>query len=311
MSLRVPEEGRFESLVKHHKAVEDRVIGDDLPPRARQVGYQRVSLDSSVPQGEFASLLILRQESGQKLGLGQTSVVVHALRGAMIRAAEAISIEAKRLVSGHADDGSVLRNEPHLAYLPLGFVGHEHADGHLMGVALGIPKGLPTEKEDIVYRCLGSLLSDSFAIRLVMGAVGEMILEHEDRPLPPWALRTGTWSDSSLHWASVTPIVLDRMQNRRRSDPEGWAAVQVAEMCERQGLPRPDQVVVRPVSFLIGAPACRSMPPLRRKDGSSQRMVHAHLSWCRKVAGPLSLGAGRFKGYGLCKPCESWEGRTC
>lgn len=311
ISLRVSEVGRLQSLVKHRKAIEEKLVGDDLPPRSRQVGYRRVASDLSVPQGEFGSLLILRQVGGRRLGLGQTSAVVQALRGAMIGASEAISADAKKLVSGHAANGAPLRNEPHLAYLPLGFVGNEHADGHLLGLSLGVPKGLPPVHEDLVYRCLGSLLGESFKIRLVLGAMGEVILEHEDRPLPPWALRSETWTKPSSHWASVTPIVLDRMQSSRRSDPDGWAAEQVARMCETQGLPRPEQVVIRPVSFLTGAPSCASMTPLRRKDGSSHRMVHAHLTWSREVAGPLILGAGRFKGYGLCKPFGPWEDSSC
>lgn len=41
-------------------------------------------------------------------------------------------------VSGHEADGT-----PHVAYLALLDVGHEHADGHLLGVAVALPDGLP------------------------------------------------------------------------------------------------------------------------------------------------------------------------
>lgn len=309
LALRVPEPGRLDSLVRHRERI-GKTIGDELPPRARQVGYRKAISETKVWQGEFSSLLILRQVGGRILGLEQTPQVLQALRGAMIAASETVSEKAKELVSGHRNDGTVLREASHLAYLPLAFVGHEHADGHLMGLALAIPKGIGVEDEDLLYACLGKILKEE-KIRLVMGALGEMVLESEERSLPPLALRSSTWCHASRYWASATPIVLDRMQNRRRSDPDGWAADQVADMCELQGLPRPAQVIVRPVSVLNGAPSCRSMPPLRRKDGSSHRAVHAHISWAEEVTGPMLLGAGRFKGYGFCKPCEAWEERSC
>jgi CRISPR-associated protein Csb2 len=308
-ALRVPESGRLESLIAHRQKILDGKIGDELPPRARQIGYREDLEELEVPRGSFAEpLLVFRQLGESGLGLRQTSAVMQALRGTLIAAAEKISPEAKALVSGHAPDGSPLRDAPHLAYLPLGFVGHEHADGHLMGLAIAFPQELRPDEEDLAYKVLGKVLQgDRQQIRLVMGALGELRLEAEEHLTPPWTLRTETWCGPSRHWASATPIVLDRMQNRRRSDPDGWAADQVADMCKIQGLPIPEQVVIRQVSYLSGAPTCHEMPPLRRKDGSSHRTVHAHLTWMEPIAGPLLLGAGRFKGYGLCKPCGPWE----
>jgi CRISPR-associated protein Csb2 len=45
------------------------------------------------------------------------------------------------------------------------------------------------------------------------------------------------------------------------------------------------------------------MPWLPTKEGGSPRQqVHVLIEFPCEVVGPLLLGAGRFRGYGLCKP---------
>ncbi|MBK8803172.1 MAG: type I-U CRISPR-associated protein Cas5/Cas6 [Fibrobacteres bacterium] len=312
--VRVFEQGRLQVLCEHHQAILDKMIDDILPPRARQFGYVRAIPENTEGRtGDFSSpLLVFRQVGGRRFGLSQALDLTNALRFALIGQAEGISLEAKVLVSGHAPDGAPLRDQPHLAYMPLAFVGDDHADGHLMGMAIAFPKALDPVVEEAAYQAIGKLIDPkTLEIRLVLGQKGEMILQMEDRLAPAKALRSESWAKASRWWATTTPIVMDRMQNSRRSDPDGWAADQIGKMCERQGLPFPAQVVIRPASFLEGVPTVREFPPLVRKNGSTHRMVHAHISWESTIVGPLVLGAGRFKGYGLCKPCCGWEETSC
>lgn len=51
-------------------------------------------------------------------------------------------------------------------------------------------------------------------------------------------------------------------------------------------------------------PPAPSFPRLPRKDGSLCRHAHAILVFAERVVGPLLLGAGRYRGYGLCRPVE-------
>jgi CRISPR-associated protein Csb2 len=60
--------------------------------------------------------------------------------------------------------------------------------------------------------------------------------------------------------------------------------------------------VVTPVSAHLGAPAAHEFPRLQRKDGSECRHTHAILIFSQPVIGPVLLGAGRYRGYGLCRP---------
>jgi hypothetical protein len=41
-----------------------------------------------------------------------------------------------------------------------------------------------------------------------------------------------------------------------------------------------------------------------RKDGSERRHTHAILVFDEPVRGPVLIGAGRYRGYGFCRPLE-------
>jgi CRISPR-associated protein Csb2 len=49
-------------------------------------------------------------------------------------------------------------------------------------------------------------------------------------------------------------------------------------------------------------------PRLRRKDGGERRQAHAILVFEERVVGPVVIGAGRYRGYGVCRPvnAEAW-----
>lgn len=52
-----------------------------------------------------------------------------------------------------------------------------------------------------------------------------------------------------------------------------------------------------------GGPGDEARPPLVRKpDGARRWRVHVALRFPPPVAGPLLLGAGRYQGYGICRP---------
>lgn len=315
--LRVFESGRLHLLAAHHQAIVEGQSADVLPPRARQFGYIRArSGQEAVPQGDFsAPLLVFRRVSGTRFHLRQTLDATQTLRRALIAKANDDG-ELCQLISGHGADGQPLQDVPHVAYVPLAFAGHRHADGHLLGLAMAMPSGIFTELEDRFYAAVAALIADESErtqnpdnenFKLYLGTKGELLLSPQSGLNTLTNLRSETWCRPATLWASMTPIVMDRMQNARRSDPDGWAAEQINIMCRRQGLPEPIDIQIRPVSFLIGAPTVREFWPLQRKSGAHRRMVHALLEFPAKISGPLILGAGRFKGYGFCKPLRDGE----
>jgi CRISPR-associated protein Csb2 len=78
----------------------------------------------------------------------------------------------------------------------------------------------------------------------------------------------------------------------------------IADSVERIGLPRPLVVVTMCVSPHPGVSHQGEFPALKRKGGSARRHTHAVLVFDRPVAGPLLVGAGRYRGYGLLRQLE-------
>jgi len=255
----------------------------------------------------FDPNLIVLTLSGRRYPLASTLKLAEVLRGAVLK----LCAEPRpEWVSGHAADGAASR-QPHLAIFPLPFVGHEHADGRLMGVALAIPRGVtPSE----AARCLNPFLwntSDGTPnhIRLFGGQWFESAAELELREKPPHSLRANQWTRASKTWASVTPVVLDRHFDG--ADKWDHAAESVKDSCDRVGLPRPASVLLHPVSLVEGVPHAREFPYITRKsDGGRMHHSHAVIVFDERVQGPLLLGAGRFRGYGLCRPMDRESGHA-
>ena len=77
--------------------------------------------------------------------------VAKALRGAVFRHADDPLPEQ---LSGHLSDGQP-SVAPHVAFLPLPFVGFEHADGRLLGAAISVPQSTEEGVRRLLYRAIG------------------------------------------------------------------------------------------------------------------------------------------------------------
>lgn len=304
LHLRVPDSQRVATLVAAYQWAAAQCAARPgspvpLPPRALWQGYAP-ALPAGTAQGVFGNrMLILRRSGGDRIGLVQTLAMATALRDTLNRhAADAI----RPLVSGHAVDGAPLE-QPHLAILPLAFVGDQHADGHVLGFALALPRDLDADAEDGLWQALAAAVdAETDCIQVIAGRAGAIALEPEQRPAPPKNLRADRWCRPSTSWSTVTPLVLDRQPPRRHADHDAWTVEQISLACIRQGLPAPSEVAILGVSRLIGAPPARAMPAWVRKDGTRRWHTHAHLTFPVPIAGPLVLGAGRYRGYGFCAP---------
>lgn len=248
--------------------------------------------------GVFDPRLVVLAFSGKRLPLPAALKLTEALRGALLKACPQPIPE---WVSGHDADGEASRR-PHIAILPLPFVGSEHADGRLMGVALALPREIdPAEAARVLEPWLRDEEGQPRRLRLFDGQWLECGAELETRECPPQNLRLETWTGPARRWASVTPVVLDR----HFDGPDKWdrAAETVKTACERAGLPRPLEVLLHPVSLIEGVPKSNEFPWIaRKKDGGRMHHAHAVIVFGEEVEGPVLAGAGRFRGYGLCRP---------
>jgi len=254
------------------------------------------------PHSHFDPHIIVLGIASGRFSLRGTLKLTAALRGLLMGKCPQPPPE---WFSGHQADGKPAKR-PHLALMPLPFVGSEHADGRIMGLALILPRELDAREAG---DCLERILRDARSPqkhRLFDGDHFECNLALEVRERPPASLQASTWTRPSRAWASVTPIVLDRhFDAADRAYREEQEANNIRNMCQRIDLPQPSEVHVHPVSRIKGVPHARDFPQLvRKRDGGRLRHTHALIVFAEPVEGPVLLGAGRFRGYGACRPIE-------
>ncbi len=296
-----------------------------VPPTSRRPvlglwqGYRRVGLSvaSPTPRTVFdPALVVLRLEAesarDEKLDLVTTLRLTDVLRKAIQQVADRdLGVSPiPEVVAGHQPHGDP-SERPHAAYLPLASLGHPRSGGHLMGLAVALPREEHWPEHRKERRFVLTALSR--VEKLTLGPLGAWRLVPELRENPPQNLLADTWTASPAGarvWGSVTPVVFDEhpKEEDRALYLEAVAAM-VCRACGRIGLPEPSGVRITPVSAHLGAPSARQFPRFLRKDGGERRHVHVILEFAQPVLGPVLLGAGRYRGYGLCRPlCASAGG---
>ena len=274
------------------------------PRLTRWQGYaqrQQAEGPPLIEAGPFDPNLIVltKQDEARMMGIEATLQLTSALRDAAMKAA---GDAVPEWLSGHQPDGRPATN-PHAAFFPLPFVGARHADGHIMGLAIAVPRSVEN-RDDNLRRTIGALLFDDEGndrtILLWRGNAWKWKLQREKREYPPVTLRTATWTRPEREWASVTPVVLHHYPKRNR---ENDVLRILFEAFASAGLPEPVEIRVQPVSLFTGAGGVRSLPEFTEGgEGLCRYQVHVVVTFPCKVQGPVLVGRGRFRGYGLFRP---------
>jgi CRISPR-associated protein Csb2 len=323
-SLRVPGPGllvELEHAYATHQGIE---------PRALPTRYATYAAPRPIKARYRSSLsgdwVVLEHLTGRQLPLRRAAELSLAVRAAiMSHAPEPIS----ELISGHVTrDSADDRNEPtqplqkpHLAILPLAFVGAPHADGSIYGVALALPAGTSSADRGQLFEALSWWAAsepDDAGLPLTLGRGGRLSLSLRAETSERAVLRRSTWCRASKDWTSVTPVALDRhpgdlwgRNSSRRAKAEDEAAASVVAACRHIGLPDPTEVCIDRESFLAGVPSASSFPGFGSGSGPRRALVHVRLRFTDAVVGPVILGAGRYRGMGLLKPLwDVDEGRA-
>jgi CRISPR-associated protein Csb2 len=275
-------------------------------------------------------LLILSKtdDDQRSLDLADTLYLTSTLRRAIM---EQCAIQpVPTWISGHDPGVSGPTKEPHIAVLPLAFVGGQYGDGSIKGLAVAFP---PRDKVSLRVRgkALGPLLFDGAGepkpVTLTLGSLGTWTLRLEERAEPPKSLQQQTWTSPSHAWASITPVVLDRFPKSSKSQDRKLWEQEVRSILmdsfQNAGYPSPIEIDVDTTSWHLGSPrAYRKTRSLRPIEGDSENIefgdgfprmptrqgkpprlqIHVFVRFENPVSGPLLVGAGRFLGYGFFKP---------
>jgi CRISPR-associated protein Csb2 len=315
MRLRVVAPGQLrnlEQLFALHRETEPRV----MPASFRLYSDRSVSQRPPTLQSVFSEdWLILRRSAGIGLPATATVGLARMVRKVILSVADEPIPE---VVSGHRSDRTP-SEQPHLAVVPLPFVGHARADGALMGVALVLPRTVSAADRRALFRAVEKWenahregTDEAPPLPVNFGSAGSLILQRLDDAPAPRALEPDTWCRPARRWLSATPVALDKNPGELRARDPRQLAQAIAEAeetvrlaCERIGLPRPVDVVILPSPALPGAPKVRQFMPFPGGAGRVQRVLtHVAVEFAVPVKGPVLLGAGRYVGLGLMRPVD-------
>ncbi|MXZ34876.1 MAG: type I-U CRISPR-associated protein Cas5/Cas6 [Acidobacteria bacterium] len=236
--------------------------------------------------------------------------VATALRGAVFHYATDPIPEG---LAGHRRDGTPSVH-PHVAFLPLPWVSHQHSDGRLMGAAIAIPHSLDNRSRQALYRAIGKWENDKGGrLVLTLGSRGRLEMQRVVGPTTLVTLRQTLWSRKSRTWISATPIALPTHPGplstgtaHARSRAWARAAKAMVKACHHIGLPEPTRIDLSLAPVVAGSRPAPAFPPFRQPGRGgrpvARRLVHARVTFDRAVKGPVVLGAGRYLGLGLMKP---------
>ncbi len=301
---------RLDRAFEHHRGVQSRV----LPARPQRYG-PAVPATMRSPQATsvFSSndWVIFERVGGSRPVASRATDLARALRGALIEVHGNQNLPSA--LSGHTENGPT--QQPHVAFVPLPFVEHEHADGALMGCALVLPRELPKNEREILLRLVAKWEKERANERGNLTLAGGTLPPFHVRRVEmsaKAALDPARWSRSSARFVTATPIALDKNPGNLRSNQDGTARKaaleaeqSIREACQHVVGVRPVSVEVCLAPLLPGAQHVRDFLPWPGRPGRTPRVrVHADIQFAEPVRGPLLLGAGRYFGLGLCLPVE-------
>ncbi|HET9894955.1 MAG TPA: type I-U CRISPR-associated protein Csb2 [Streptosporangiaceae bacterium] len=241
-------------------------------------------------QGPFDELLVWTIERpAARIGGDLVVALASSLRRAVLsRVPDPIPAQ----VSGHGAPG-----RQHVSFLALPDVAHDYADGHVLGLALAIPRDLPEPDVNVLLKAL--FLEPPLTRIGISGGRVLAVRYGADKA----GLRPARWSASSRNgrreWVTTTPMMLDGHTRRGRDEAD-----EVARALVIAGYPRPVDVEVSGTAMVTGGiwrPRPSTVPPGRPR----RRLVHARVRFGDPVIGPVLAGSMRYLGLGLFSPLTS------
>ncbi|WP_017601026.1 type I-G CRISPR-associated protein Csb2 [Nocardiopsis lucentensis] len=258
----------------------------------RTIGYTtpntpRTTVEAPV-RGPFGPMLVFAFDEGTvRPSSGELLTFTDKLRDTLM---SRIGDNIPGQVSGHTDLG-----RHHVAFLGLPDVGHRHAHGSLLGLAVALPTDLDPEVSQAVYQAL----VHNRLTHLNRGYGPISALTYQPEPSSRRTLNPARWTAparGSRVWVSATPMMLDRFVR-----PNTDLAAVIARSVVTAGYPSPIHVEVSQAPMTRGA-----MQRPRRgtyPSGRTRRWVlHARIEFTEPVTGPVLVGSMRYLGLGLFEP---------
>ena len=251
------------------------VTRQQFPRHAAMYRVQRSP--EAIEHGKVVAWLRLKSAvSGRRV-----AIVTALFKEAILSQHQRIHGEPPAVLHGH---GFGTKGYELARYLALPDVGFEWSRGRIHGLALWMPPGC----SEIVHR---KARDAAFAIRHLQGggiSVAVNPREDEKRPLAALPCR---WTQPSRGWVTAFPAIHER---RRTVD-----LAEVSRWCRHAGLPAPIGFRSLRTPLIRGAVDLAPVE-VNRPNRPALPYSHIELWFAEEVAGPVVIGSGRQRGFGLC-----------
>ena len=238
------------------------------------------ALDDMVRGEVVAWLRLVPAASGRRV-----SAVTALFKAAVLSHHQRLHGEPPAILHGHGFE----RPGYDLArFLALPDAGFPRSHGRIHGLALWLPPGA-----DRVVRQRAR--NAALAIDALVGrGIGASVRPHENE-LRPWAAHPMRWRGPSATWVTAFPVI-----HERRGVPD---LSEAARWCRHAGLPAPVAFRLSRSPLVAGAVDLAPVE-VNRPGRPALPYSHAEFHFSEPLAGPVVVGAGRQRGFGLCVPVD-------
>lgn len=234
-----------------------------------------------IDRGEVVAWLRL----GMAVSGRRVSTVTALFKEAILSQHHRIHGEPPAVLHGHGFDG---QGYDIARYLALPDVGYPRSRGRIHGLALWMPPG----SNDILRR---KARDAAFAVRQLSGRGVDVAVTPREDELRPLAAHPDRWLRPSRCWVTAVPAIHER---RRRLD-----LGELARWCRHAGLPEP--IAFRSARTPLVSGALDLAPvEVNRPDRPALPYCHVELKFAQAAPGPVVIGSGRQRGFGLCIPID-------
>lgn len=288
IEISVPQEGDVQVL----DAMYDRWVelGADVaraqfPALRHQVPYRSPAAALQDDAGAVVAWLRL----GTAVSGRRVTAVTELFKQAVLSRHQSIHGEPPPVLHGHG----FTRSGYELArFLALPDVGFPRSRGRIHGLALWMPPGC----DSTVRQRAGDA---ALAVQRLTGRgvdVSVVPRQGEDRP---FAASPKRWTGRSRCWVTAFPAIHERRGVLDLAEVSRW--------CAHAGLPEP--VGFRSARSPLARGAVDLAPvEVNRPGRPGLPYSHVQLWFAQAVAGPVVIGAGRQRGFGLCVPVDDADG---
>ena len=282
--IRVPRPGDVGLLDRMYDAWRERgasVTRSQFPALLHWETYRSPGSHDATDRGEVVAWLRLHPAvSGRRI-----SAATALFKAAVLDHHQRMHGEPPAILHGHG----FMRSGYDLArYLALPDAGYPRSRGRIHGLALWLPP-----ESDRIQRQMAR--DAAFALDTLVGRGIEAAVEPRGDDERPWAANPRRWLGPSRTWVTAFPVI-----HERRGAP---GLAEAARWCRHAGLPDPVAFRSSRTPLLPGAVDLAPVE-VNRSGRPVLPYSHAEFRFAEPITGPVVVGAGRQRGFGLCVPVD-------